>query len=451
MSEDLFGTSGIRGLINKDITSELALDLSKSFATVLQENKKPTIIIGKDTRVSGEMIEESLTSGFLSTGCHIKKIGIVPTPILGFTTKQQGDAGIMITASHNPSEYNGIKFFNSKGAALPPTEENKIEKTYHNKEFSTKSWDKIGDTENLQVVKNYLNHLSKEITLEKEFDIAIDCCNGPTSVTTPRLLREFNCNVTTLNSQQDGAFPGRSPEPTGENLEDLGELVGSGDFDLGFAHDGDGDRIAVIDDEGEFVNQDILLALMGSYYVKNFGGGVVTTVDASKIVDEKVEEAGGVVSRTKVGDVHVASEMMENDFLFGGEPSGTWILGDVHICPDGTLAAARILEMLSEKEEKLSTLIKNTSTYPIIRSKVNCPNEEKEAKMNEVSKKIDSEFEGIEEKLTVDGIRIEFEDGAWILIRPSGTEPYIRITTEADEKKRAKNLTENAENLLQKI
>lgn len=453
MSENLFGTSGVRGKINEEITPELALRLSKSFATLLKNNKnRPIVIVGKDTRFSGEMIEKSLTAGFLSTGHNVKKIGTVPTPVLGFTAKKQkANAGIMITASHNPSEYNGIKFFNSKGTAISPDKEKEIEEIYHNKKYKSKSWDKIGKIEKQNPVKKYLHHIIKEITLKKEFNIAIDCCNGPSNLTTPQLLGELGCNVMTINSQQDGAFPGRSPEPTAENLQDLSKMVSSTDIDLGFAHDGDGDRIAVVDDEGKFVNQDILLALMGSYYAEKFESGTVTTVDASKVVDEKVLQAGGEVVRTKVGDVHVAREMSENNLLFGGEPSGTWIMGDIHMCPDGTLAAVRILEMLSEKKEKLSTLIQNTSTYPIIRSKVDCPNEEKETKMDKLSKKIDTTFEGIKEKLEVDGIRIEFEDGAWILIRPSGTEPYIRITAEADEKKKAEKIAEDAEDLLKQI
>lgn len=452
MSETLFGTSGIRGKINKEINPELALNLSKSFATYLENDEKQTILLGKDTRVSGEMIEESLTAGFLSAGYNVKKIGTVPTPVLGFSTKQQkANAGVMITASHNPAEYNGIKLYNSKGTALSPEKENKIEKIYRDKKYKTENWDGIGKTREEKVVNNYLNQIGKNISIEKEFDIAIDCANGPSSKTTPQLLRKLNCKAITLNSQQDGTFPSRAPEPTDENLENLSKMVSSTDIDLGFAHDGDGDRIAVIDDEGNFVNQDILLAFMGSYYAKKFGSGVVTTVDASKIVDEKVSEAGGEVSRTEVGDVHVAQEMIENDFLFGGEPSGTWILGDVHMCPDGTLAAGKILEMLSEKEEKLSSLIKNTSTYPIIRSKVDCPNEEKEPKMSKVSDKIDSEFEEIKEKITVDGVRIEFNDGAWILIRPSGTEPYIRITAEADEEKRAEDLVGRVETFLSQV
>ncbi len=453
--ESLFGTSGVRGKIGKDITSELAYNLAKSFSKNLENQDYTKVVIGRDTRSSGEMIEKALVSGFLSMGVDVENLGVVPTPVVGFHTgESQVAGGVMITASHNPSEYNGIKLFNSDGEAVSPEREKEIENIYNSnrqEKLEAERWDRLGDFSESNSINDYLKNILNNLEIEGDFEVVVDCGNGPSSSTTPELLRRADVEVVTLNSQKDGFFPGRSPEPTSENLQDLRDFMSSSDHDLGIAHDGDGDRIAVVDDDGNLVNQDLLLALVGSYYAEKYGTGMVTTVGASKVVDEKVSKAGGEVFRTEVGDVNVAKKMDEEDVLFGGEPSGTWIMEDIHMCPDGTLAAVKVLEMLSESGKALSSLVSETPTYPISRSKVDCPNTEKEDTMRKVEENLGSEFDNIDSKITVDGIRLELEDGAWILIRPSGTEPYIRITVEADEDKRVNELMSKAKTLLEKV
>ncbi len=447
MKDQLFGTSGIRDIANRGITPELALDIAKSFSAAEEPSE---VLIARDSRVSGEMVENALISGFLSSGCEVKKLGIIPTPVLGFSVPElEADAGVMITASHNPPEYNGLKFFDFQGMAISPDTEEKIEKNYRNKEFEPARWEKIGEVDRLEVIGPYLSYLEDKISLEESYRVVVDCACGPTSRTTPRLLTSLGCEVITLNSQIDGNFPGRSPEPAAENIQDLCKIVEETGADLGLAHDGDGDRIAAVDEKGEVIGQDKLLALMGSYYVEKLGSGIVSTVDASKIVEEEVSERGGEITKTEVGDVSVAREMSSSDFSFGGEPSGTWIMGDVHMCPDGTLAAGRILEMLDFEGEKMSSLTSSVSSHPILRDKVECPEEEKSDKMEIIQERVSDEFEDIKNILTVDGIRLEFEGGEWILIRPSGTEPYIRITSEAEDKKRAQSLLDKAKGLIE--
>lgn len=444
---NLFGTSGVRGIANEKITPELALNLAKSLSAVLDDPRE--VLIGRDTRLSSKMIEDALVAGFLSAGLNVKKIGIAPTPVIGFSvSKTEVDAGVMITASHNPPEYNGIKFFDSRGMALTPEKERKIEKLYYSRDFRTPSWSEIRNAKKLQALKNYLEKVSGKVSLKREHTVAIDCANGPSSKTTPQLLENLDCKVLTINSQLDGRFPGRPPEPAGKNLQNLRDFVKSSKANIGFAHDGDGDRIAVVDDRGRMVEEDKLLALIGSYSVERFGKGIVTTVDSSKIVEEYVRDSGGKVVRTKVGDVSVAQEMYSRKIKFGGEPSGTWIIGDIHMCPDGTLAAARILEMLESRKEKLSELVDSMPSYPILREKFECPNDEKEGKMKLIEKEAPSAFEEIENILKIDGIRLKFENGDWILIRPSGTEPYIRVTAEANEKSKAKSLVKIAKEIL---
>ncbi len=444
---NLFGTSGVRGLINERITSRLAIELSKSLAKWLDNSGK--VLIGRDTRVSGKMLENALVSGFLSSGLEVEKLGIVPTPVVGFSTKiSEAKAGVMITASHNPPEYNGIKFFKSNGMALNTQIESKIETIYSKKEFETPSWKKIKEAEKRSVTKKYLEKMSVYFNFEKKYKVIVDCANGPTSKTTPKFLKMLGCDVITINSSLDGFFPGRKPEPTKENLQDLINFVRNSDADLGLAHDGDGDRIYAVDEKGRPAKEDKLLALMGRYSIEKFGKGIVTTVDASRVIEELASEKGGRVFKTEVGDVSVAEKMDKENIAFGGEPSGTWIIGDIHMCPDGTLAAARIIEMIDSYERKLSNLLDSIPEYPISRSKVRCPNEKKSIIMEKFKNKVNSEFSNIANIVDIDGIRLELENGDWILIRPSGTEPYIRITSEAGSESKAKSLVKKTETTL---
>lgn len=446
MNDQLFGTSGIRDIANKKITPELALALANSFSVVEEPSE---VLIARDSRVSGEMLENALTAGFLSAGCEVKKLGIVPTPVLGFSVSELGvDAGVMITASHNPPEYNGLKFFDSQGMAISPGKEEKVEKKYRDKEFEPVSWGEVGTADKSEVIRLYLSYMEGQISLDKSYKVIVDCACGPSSRTTPQLLSSLGCEVITLNSQLDGKFPGRSLEPSAENVKDLCRMVEEREADLGFAHDGDGDRIAVVDEKGRFVSQDKLLALMGSYYAERLGTGIVTTVGASKIVGEAVSKEGGEVRKTKVGDVNIAQEMSSQSLSFGGEPSGTWIMGDIHMCPDGTLAGGRILEMIDSEDRLLSSLTDSISSYPILRDKVKCPDSEKSNRLEKIQKRGPKEFENVEKALTVDGIRLELEGGDWVLIRPSGTEPYIRITSEAEDRKRAQFLLDKAKGLI---
>ncbi|KXB02314.1 phosphoglucosamine mutase [candidate division MSBL1 archaeon SCGC-AAA261F17] len=444
----LFGTSGVRGIINEDFTPETALRLARALATSLENSG--TIVIGKDPRTSSDLIEDIITSGLLAGGCSVKKLGVVPTSVVGFAARNLGaDAGIMITASHNPPEYNGVKFFDSSGMAYTPDKELEIEEIYFEERFESVEWSEIKDVSSTTILREYMQDISKVVDVDKKFKVVVDCANGAASQVTPYLLEGLGCEVITLNSQLDGTFPGRPPEPVKENLQELCKIVKSTAADVGLAHDGDGDRIAAADENGHVVEGDKLLALASAYAVQKFGGKIVTTIDASKVVDEQVIEAGSEVVRTKVGDVSVAQEMESQEANFGGEPSGTWICGDVHLCPDGPLAGIRILEMIDDSGKTLSELVDGVSSYPVCRAKIDCPNKEKEKVMQSVEEQAPQVFGDIVEKLTLDGLRLEFEDGAWLLVRPSGTEPYIRVTAEADDEDRAKSLVGEAKQLLQ--
>lgn len=445
--EKLFGTSGVRGVVNKDFRPELALDLGLALATKL--GNSGTVVVGRDSRTSGELFENCLVAGLLSGGCSVGKLGVVPTPAVGFAVRHLGaDAGVMITASHNPPEYNGVKLWDSDGMAYDPKQEAKVEAIYFGKRLKSVDWDKIGEVEAIDVLPDYMDKIASAVSFKRKYKVVVDCGNGAGALVTPYLLRRLGCKVITLNSQLDGFFPGRGLEPTAENLQELCTMVKSLGADLGLAHDGDADRVAAADESGRVAGPDELLALMSAHQVRKKGDIVVTTVDASGTVDEFVGAKGGKVVRTKVGDVSVAAEIKKRGAIFGGEPSGSWIFPEVHLVPDGPLAAAKILELLDSTGKQLSELLDELPEHPTLRRRVTCPNEKKAAAMKKFRARLRREFKGVSDVLTIDGIRFSFRDGSWVLVRPSGTESYIRVTAGGKEKKNVEKVAEKAVRVL---
>ncbi|MDI6884075.1 MAG: phosphoglucosamine mutase [Hadesarchaea archaeon] len=442
----LFGTSGVRGVVGEQVTPELAIDLGLALATHL--GNSGSVVLGKDPRTSSDMLESCLISGLLSGGCDVKRLGIVPTPVVSFAVRHLGaEAGVMITASHNPPEYNGIKFWDSSGMAYTSEQEEKIEAIYFGKKLRPVVWDKIGEAESVDVIQAYMEKITGAVSLSKSYKVVVDCGNGAGALVTPYLLRKLGCKVVTLNSHLDGFFPGRGLEPSPENLGELCEVVKSVGADLGIAHDGDADRAAAVDEMGRVAQPDKLLGLISAHQLRRKGEVVVTTVDASSVVDNCVAERGGKVVRTRVGDVSVAAEIKKHRAVFGGEPSSAWIFPGVHLAPDGPLAAVKILEMLDSTGKKLSELLDALPEYPTVRQKVPCPNERKAGVMKKLVPMLKKEFPGVAEVLTIDGIRLGLKDG-WVLVRPSGTEPYIRVTAEGKAPARAREMAGKAVKVL---
>jgi len=446
----LFGTSGVRGVVSEEVTPELALDLGLALATHLGGDG--SVVLGKDPRTSSDMLESCLISGLLSGGCDIKRLGIVPTPAVSFAVRRlNAKAGIMITASHNPPEYNGIKFWGSDGVAYTPEQEGEIERIYFGKRMKPATWDKIGKVGAVDVLPSYIDELAGAVKLKRGYKVVVDCGNGAGSLVTPYLLRKLGCEVVTLNSQLDGFFPGRGLEPSPENLGELCSVVKSLGVDIGLAHDGDADRIAAVDEKGRVAEPDKLLALISAHQVRKKGDIVVTTVDASGTVDECVGAKKSKVVRTKVGDVSVAAEIRKRGAIFGGEPCGAWIFPEVHLVPDGPLAAAKILELLELTGRRLSELLDELPEHPTVRKKIACPNEKKAATMKKFESGLRREFKGISDVLTIDGIRFSFRDGSWVLVRPSGTEPYIRITAGGKKEENVEKVAGKAAKILKSL
>ena len=434
-AKKLFGTSGIRGLIGSEVTCELALNVGKSLACYL--GNEGTVVIGYDTRTTNQMLDQAICAGLLESGVNVIKIGMVPTPLVGYATeKLDADAGIMLTASHNPSPYNGIKLWNKNGMAYTSEQEAKIEEIYANKDYISVAWDKIGKLSvNEQIKGQYVDDLVDMVDIKEGLKVVIDCASGAGSEISPLVFRKAGCEVTTLNSQPDGFFPGRNPEPNAENLGNLMKTVVAIGADLGIAHDGDADRMITVDENGKISPFDSLLALIS----KEFDGDVVTTVDAGLCMDESVQ---GEVFRTPVGDVNVAEVIIEKNAAFGGEPSGTWLHPDFCMCPDGILSGLRMAELVSKKG-KLSDLLDEIPSYPNIREKITCSKEAKIRVMENMEELLKSEFDDIFDVNSIDGVRLTFADDSWVLVRPSGTEDYIRITLESRDAQRAEDIKES--------
>ncbi len=419
----LFGSSGVRGVVNEGMTPELACRIGMAVGSGARN-----VVIGTDSRTSGPMMEAAVSSGLMACGCQVYSCGLVTTPTLAEATRCM-DSGVMLTASHNPPEYAGVKLWNPDGSGFGVSQSDRIEKLVSSRKFKLKPWDGVG----LRHVLSDMPEMHAQRILrgvgKAKLKVVVDCANGPAFNVTPIVLQRMGCRVVTINSNPDGHFPGRMPEPTEENLGDLRNAVVSMKADMGIAHDGDADRMVAIDDRGQFLGGDQLLALFAKRYGKK---KVVVTVDASMAVDDYIDAK---VVRTRVGDVFVSEEVKRSKADFGGEPSGTWVFPDQTFCPDGVLAAARLAEIASRK--KLSELRKGIPVYPTLRTSVTFRAEDKA----KVLKRLKAEMGSMdsEELLTMDGFRHRFADG-WALVRPSGTEPKIRILAEARDAARAKGI-----------
>jgi phosphoglucosamine mutase len=439
----LFGTSGIRGVVNLELTPELAFKVGLAVSTL---NRAIKVAVARDTRSSGAMLFSALVSGVIAGGSNAIDLGVLPTPVLAYLTRAlRFDVGAMITASHNPPEYGGIKLFDGKGIAYGPLQQSAVENTLKSAKFAMVPWNSVGALDSVNETSRYIKMICREVHLNKKWNLVVDPGCGAAYSLAAYLLKILGCKTTSMNSQPDGFFPGRTPEPSPESLKPLSQLVAQSGADLGIAYDGDADRVAFVDERGIFMSFDRSLAAMAGHYLKkNRGGIVVTPIDTSMCIDEIAVREHGKVERTAVGDVEVAWAIEEKRAVFGGEPCGAWINPKFHMCPDGILSSIMFLHALETENTSASLLISRVPQYPIMRAKVNCPIMAKDSVMTRLRDRFMKQFRENVEISTLDGIRFS-TSGWWMLVRPSGTEPTIRVTVEAKDEKTAKDLLKLAE------
>ncbi len=448
--ERLFGTDGIRGVVNELMKPDFALEIGLSIGTYL--GGRGCVGIATDTRTSNIVLKNALLSGLLSAGIDVIDFGIVPTPALQYGVKTLSlSLGVVITASHNPPEFNGIKCIASDGTELARNDEEKIEQIYFSKNYLRTSWNKLGNISAHKIIPDYLVSVKSLVDVNairtKNLKVVLDCANGAGCYTTPYLLEELGCEVITLNAQPLGV-PSHPSEPTEDNLQELIKTMKSAGADIGIAHDGDADRVVFVSEKGSYIAGEKTLALCAREAVReNKGGLVVTAVSSSSCLEDVVVAEGGKVEYTKVGSPIIARVMREKNAAFGGEENGGLIFPKFQYCRDGAMGAAKILELLVKTNLKLSELIDEIPKYFLYKTKIPCPERKKEKVLSEYikTKKRDNL-----RMLSIDGVKIFFAEG-WVLVRPSGTEPIYRIFAEAKSFEKARALAEREKGVIEKI
>ncbi|MDH5448475.1 MAG: phosphoglucosamine mutase [Candidatus Bathyarchaeota archaeon] len=446
----LFGTNGIRGVVNKELTPEFAIKIAEAIGTFFKQGK---ILLGYDGRISNIMLANAVTSGLISTGCDVYDAGMAPTPCIQYAVKNhQIRGGVMITASHNPPEYNGIKVMAEDGVEISRQQEVKIESLFFENKVNHVNWRRVGQRHVLlRVLDEYKEAVKKHADAatigKKHYHVVVDAANGVGGLVTPYLLRELGCRVTTINANIDGAFPNRPPEPIPENLQDLAITVKAVGADFGVAFDGDADRSIFVDEKGEIQWGDRTFALIEKDFLQtNRGETIVTPVSSSQVVKDVAEKYGGKLVWVKVGSTIVSYTMKKLKAKLGGEENGGVFYGPHQPVRDAAMTTALILNIMAKTGRKLSQLLNELPRYHLEKDRMECPNEQKTL----VLKKLVVKVKHLNPE-TIDGVKLWFPDKSSILIRPSGTEPVYRFYAEAEKRQKASKLVKEYKRKLQQI
>ncbi len=438
-----FGTDGIRRIANTELTPDLVFRVAKAGAYVLSKhsNHTPTIFIGRDTRISGTLIESAMTAGFLSYGANVKLLGEMPTPAIAYITRKLGaDASVVISASHNTFEFNGIKYFSNKGMKIPDEIEEEIEEIMDSERLSTLTavGDKIGVSEiEEEYIKEYINffkELFKDDLKGKNIKVGIDTANGATSKVAEEIFKTLGIEYKIINNAPNGININEKCGST--HLGSISKFVKENNLDLGIAYDGDGDRCLAVDEKGNIIDGDIIMAIISDYFKSQNmmkKDTLVATVMSNLGLKKYAMNNNINLLQTKVGDRYVLEEMLKGGYNLGGEQSGHIIMLDYNPTGDGILTSLMLIKAILAKNEKASEVSKIINIYPqvLINAKVNS-----EKKNNyESDKEISDEIKNLEE---------EFSGNGRVLIRPSGTEPKVRVMIEGEN---IEYITAKAQNL----
>ena len=450
MLKRLFSTSGIRGVYPSEVSPLMSFKLGCILPSIFGHD----CVVGIDGRTSSSVLELALLSGLLCCGCNVKRIGLTPLPVMAYSIKKTGSKfGVMITASHNPPEYNGFKIYREGGWELMPDEEGMVEERILEDKYLMGSWSNVGlciDYSGAldEYVDDVIDFLVEDNdVIKSNIRVIVDCCNGPASLVTPKILSLLGAKVIAVNANIDGFFPGREPEPRPDVLTDLGLYVKNIGAHLGLAHDGDADRVAVLDGKGSFVFNDRIIAYMAKRAIeRGEGKTVITTIDTSRCIDEVVEKLGGEVVRTKLGKTHVELYKHGN-VAIAAEP---WKIINPRWGPwaDGILTATTIVYDLLKSKLTIDDLLKDIPNYPQVRENFPCPEENKEKVMRIIGEELERVIGDVSDVWTYDGVRVNRKSGAWILIRASGTEPKIRLYAEARDSSELRDIVERGRSLI---
>ncbi|MCG8570113.1 MAG: phosphoglucosamine mutase [Spirochaetes bacterium] len=438
--------SGIRGIIGQSLTPQIVLDYVSAFSSILPTGP---ILIGRDSRPSGDMLLKLVTSVLNALGRDVVDLGIIPTPVVLYGVNQgHYSGGIVITASHNPSEWNALKLINEKGKFLSPEQFGQLNSSLEKKQYQYVEYKQLGEYDtNDQIaedhIKTIVEFIDHDKIIQQKYRIAVDTVNGAGGTQVIRLLKKLNCKIVPLNIEETGIFS-HPPEPTPANLEELSGLIKECQADVGFALDPDGDRLVLADENGEILSEEYTLALVVKHYLEYYRkSGVVINTSSSRLTETVAKQKQVQFWRVPTGEIHVTEKLEETDSLIGGEGNGGIIVPEINKCRDALVGIALILEYLAVTQKKLSDLKKELPEYTFLKEKVNI----NKLNYESIEKKILFEFNQ-EQVDKQDGIRIDLPD-AWILVRKSNTEPIIRIFVEAENSDRAQQLMTNCKKTIE--
>ena len=455
----MVGVSGVRGRVGEGLTPEVVARFAAGFgawaakesAGVKSKGGRARIVLGRDSRVSGPMFHRVVVSGLQSVGCDVVDIGMVPTPTVQLAVEHHHAAGgLAITASHNPIEWNALKFIAPSGLFLDPEQGAAMRRTVDG-DIPRATWDALGEiSEDSDAVARHLERileipfLDADAIRRRRFHVALDCVRGAGAVIMPTLLDRLGCKVTAINMEPDGRFP-RAPEPVAENLGELEALVKERGADIGLAVDPDVDRLALVSNEGKAIGEDFTLALAARVVLRHRRGDLVTNLSTSRIMEDVAAKEGRQVVRAPVGEVNVAVRMREEGAPIGGEGNGGVILSEVHLGRDAPVGAALILHLLASEGKPLSEIVAGYPRYSIVKDKLDRP-----------SVPLDGVYSALQEAFpdatadTQDGLRLAWPD-RWVHVRPSGTEPIVRVIAEAPDEAGARHMIVEARALLDRL
>jgi phosphomannomutase len=450
----MVSVSGVRGRVGAGLTPEVVARFTAAFGAYIRErsgNDRPRIVLARDSRTSGPMFVRAVAAALQSVGCDVVDIGIAPTPTALFNIGAlSADGGIVVTASHNPVEWNALKLASSAGMFLDADEAPLMHAFVNDRAIERASWDALGDVvEDTAAVERHIRavlgirYIDIEALRARKFRVALDCIRGAGVMLLPRLLEALGCEVIGLNMEPDGRFH-REPEPIPDNLKELEQLVRESGADIGMATDPDSDRLALVSNEGRAIGEDYTLALATALVLRHNPGDVVTNLSTSRLLQDVTDAAGVVLHLAPVGEINVARRMEHVGAVIGGEGNGGVILPEVQHTRDAAVAAALVLQLLLEDTRSIKSIVADQASYVIVKDKL--PRD---------TGSLETAFERLELQLRApaadrqDGLRLDWPDERrWLHLRASGTEPILRIIAEAPTETAARQLVDQARQAL---
>ncbi len=449
----LFGTDGVRGVVNESMTVELALRLGLAVGTWFGEGSR--ILVGRDVRAGGDALMHAVVAGLEAAGCRVYIAGLAPTPAVQYAVRRHGfDGGVMVTASHNPPQYNGIKVIAADGVEVPREAEREIEEIFFSQRWRLAHWRSlVYDARPWpDVIEDYVDAVVSMVDAEairrRGYRVVVDAANSVGALATPRVLQRLGVKVYTVNSDLNPLFPGREPEPTPDTLAETRRVVRELGADLGVGHDGDADRAIIIDEAGEAWWGDRTGALLAAHVAERFPElprRVFTGVSSSILVEEYLSRFNIEVRWTPVGSVVISRMLMREGGVAGFEENGGYMHPIHQPVRDGAMTTALFLELMATEKARASELFARLPRYYAVKTKVPMPRE----KALEVVEEVKKRYAG-HRMVTIDGVKV-FGDGWWFLVRPSGTEPVLRIMVEARTPEEAERLAEELRRLAEEI